>query len=54
MDDLLNEDNINNETPVGESKTNSEDNYCYKSKLRIYIWSGQMKDLYSKIITEHE
>jgi hypothetical protein len=26
----------------------------YKNKLRVYVLSGQIKDLYGKIITEHE
>ena len=26
----------------------------YKNKLKVYVLSGQIKDLYGKIITEHE
>jgi len=57
LDDLLliddisiidNDKNNNNELPV------IENNYYYKNKLKVYVLSGQIKDLYGKIITEHE
>ena len=30
------------------------DNTYYKDKLRVYVLSGQIKELYGKIVTEHE
>ena len=55
LDDLLIDDNIISETPIIESNSVViEDNYCYKNKLRIYVLSGQIKDLYGKIIAENE
>ena len=54
LDKLLNDGNVICETPVVENNnTVTEDNY-YKNKLRIYVLSGQIKDLYGKIITENE
>ena len=46
LDELLNDENISNENP--EYK-----NY-YKDKIKVYVLSGTIKDLYGKIITEHE
>ena len=55
LDDLLNDDNVLSETPVLENNNVvTADNYNYKNKLRIYVLSGQIKDLYGKIITENE
>ncbi len=31
-----------------------ENNSYYRDKLRVYVVSGQIKDLYGKMITEHE
>ena len=46
LDDFLNEDNVidNNNYDVSD----------YKNKLRVYAASGQIKDLYGKIITDQE
>ena len=44
LDDLLNEDN-------GIADNNLSD---YKNKLKVYVVSGQIKELYGKIITEQE
>ena len=52
LDDSLNDDNI-----LNESENNNvviEDNFFYKNKLRIYVISGQIKELYGKIKTENE
>ena len=55
LDDLLNNDIVLSETPVLENNNVvTEDDYNYKNKLRIYELSGQIKDLYGKIITENE
>ena len=51
---MLVEDN-NNDVPIIETKNEVEEENCYyKNKLRIYVLSGQIKDLYGKIITENE
>ena len=44
LDDLLDKD----ETVI------IDNNYQYKNKLKVYVLSGQIKDLYGKIITETE
>ena len=52
LDDLLNDDNILNETEINNIVI---EYICfYKNKLRIYVLSGQIKELYGKIITENE
>ena len=52
LDDLLNDDNILNENEINNIVI--EDICFYKNKLRIYVLSGQIKELYGKIITENE
>lgn len=44
LDDFLNEDNVIDNNDVCD----------YKNKLRVYAASGQIKDLYGKIITDQE
>ena len=53
LDDLLNDDNVISETSVFENNNAvTKDNYA--NKFRIYVLTGQIKDLYGKIITENE
>ena len=55
LNGLLNDDNVLSETPVLENNNVvTEDSYYYKNKLSIYVLSGQIKNLYGKIITENE
>ena len=55
IDDLLNDDKVLSKTPVSENNNVvNEDNYYYKNKLRVYVLSGRIKDLYGKIITENK
>ena len=55
VNDLLNDNKVLSETPVLENNNVlTEDNYYYKNKLRIYVLSGQIKDLYGKILTENK
>lgn len=42
------------EIPVIEKVNVTENNDYYKNKLKVYVLSGQIKDLYGKIITENE
>lgn len=39
---------------INDSFSVTENNNYYKNKLKVYVLSGQIKDLYGKIITENE
>jgi len=49
LDDLL----VEEDTPIVHNE-NEIPASIYKDKLRVYVLSGQIKDLYGKIITENE
>ena len=57
LDELLDPSGIEPVRPFeGQPSINSFDPKPsdYKNKLKVYVLSGQIKDLYGKIITEHE
>lgn len=56
LDEVFFDDNIEiptTEKPIIENQVTENNNY-YKNKLRVYVLSGQIKELYGKIISENE
>jgi uncharacterized protein YfbU (UPF0304 family) len=61
LDDLLDpslvrsfQDQAGSSEPSSSQPPTLELSSEYKNKLKVYVLSGQIKDLYGKIITEHE
>ena len=46
LDDLINDDNVLSENPVLENdNVVTKDNYYFKNNVRIYVLSGQIKNI---------